>query len=778
MKRKITTSCFAFVTALAALLAFSCSNMNGSSSDSEQNSIDKNKAYITLSVKDEGKRTALPSYELSEFNEFQLLGKTESIVEKSLGSWTSADSKSAYDLMKEARIQIELGEWTFRLKATEASGTAYEGSVTKTLELGANQIAFKIDLVTVPESGKGNLSVGIEVKTRGELNRTTATLYKNDDSDTLVKAEADISGDNVTFENLDVGSYKVLFNFYDEKGLLLGSCPEYAIVVPGKTSSSSVKLESLDGTYTITYHDGENSTTAKYTRHTKVLLPNTESTDVQKDGFVFCGWFATSTDAEGYTASAITKIPENTVGAQKFYAKYMSLVDVTPIKSVVLNGEVKVGNTLKAVPYTKESAPAESDKFTGEIASYKWYVGEDSNGDSTISDEEWQAITGATTDEYKIRPDDLGKAIKAEIIQKYTVEEDTEKKINVVKTENAPVSSAVTANVEKGTLKEEDITELIKTLTVLYDENTPVIIGTALDGTKVSVIPASGTIKDSQENDVPVTLETALAAGQTAPTFSNYVPVTITVKATGYEDVVKNLLATDASPSPLFVYVKQPQVESTQIPTLATEETPATPTITGGYVKFNSTETEGLEYTVTDSSASAPASNAIWNPVTYAEFKNGEEVFSVDGGEKIFIRRAGAAGEADAKGNPVGYIEPSVIYSDAISVLPGNVGKKNALKIIKIDFGALSEIAVTSTPTENGCTLTVENASNYISFDWITEAQILEYTNGPLTISPSGGTATVTVANDALPGVYGVVVTASTSLATYSTTVYITVGTN
>lgn len=772
MKRKITTSCFAFVTALAALLAFSCSNMNGSSSDSEQNSIDKNKAYITLSVKDEGKRTALPSYELSEFNKFELFGKFGTGAESSIKSWESdaTANKTAYDLMKDAKIQIEVGEWTFRLKATDASGTAYEGSVTKTLELGANQIDFKIDLVTIPESGKGNLSVGISVTTRGELSVVKAALYKNDEAGTLVKPESQITDGKATFENLDAGSYKVVFNFYDENGLLLGTCPEYAIVVPGKTSSSSVELESLDTAYTITYHDGDTSTTAKYTRHKKVVLPNLDSQDsqaVSKEEFVFCGWFASSTEAEGYSANAITKIPENTVGAQEFYAKYMSLADVTPIKSVVLNGEVKVGNTLKAIPYTKESDPAESDKFTGEIASYKWYVGEDSNGEMV-----WHEITGETTDEYKIRPNDLGKAIKAEIIQKYTVQEDTEKKINVVKTENAPVSSAVTANVAKGTLKEEDITELIKTLTVLYNGNTaeshnfPVIIGEDLDRTKVSVSPASETIKDSQENEVTVTLETALAAGQTAPTSSNYVPVTITVKAAGYEDVVKNLLATDASPSPLFVYVKANPI--TTVPVLSDDN----PEITTGYVKIDS----GLpasgempyEYAVVADSENPekPASNATWEDLTSSEFKKGEGHFV--NGDKIFIRKKGAEGSEDSKGNKVGYIEPS--EPRYITVVTGNIGNKNAVKITGITITGLTDIVVTK--SESGSiTLSVTDASSYSDFTW----QSVE--SGTLTVTPdsdvTSGTATVEFATS-IPGTYGVVLTAKNALATYSTTVYIT----
>ena len=783
MKRKITTSCFAFMTALVVLLAFSCSNMNGSSGDSE-NSID-NKAYISLSVKNEVVRTALPSYELSEFNKFELFGKFGTGEESSIKSWESDTTKTAYDLMKDDRIAIEVGEWTFRLKATNASGVAYEGSVTKTLSLGANDIDFKIDLVTIPESGKGNLSVGISVTPPGELSVVKAALYKNDETGTLVQNESPITGGSASFENLDAGSYKVVFNFYDENGLLLGTCPEYAIVVPGKTSSSSVKLESLDGTYTITYHDGETSTTARYTRHTKVVLPNLDSQDsqaVSKEGYEFCGWFATNTDAQGYTATAITEIPENTVGAQKFYAKYMSLTDVTPIKSVKIEGDVKVGKKVKAVPYTKEGETTENDKFTGAVESYKWYRGKDSDGNGTISDSEWTLIAGATESEYKLAQEDAednGQKIRVEVIQKYTVQKDEAKKINVVKTDNNPVSSE-TKDVAKGSLKEEKIKELIKTLTILYDGNTaeshnsPAIIGSTLVNTKVSVSPASGTVKDNEENDVTVSVAVSLVENQTAPNSSDYVPVKIKVTAKGYGDVEISLGGTGEEASPLFVYVKRPPVESTEIPTLV-EETP-NPTITGGYVKFTSPVTEGLEYTVTASSESSPASGASWNKLTEAEFKNGEAEF--EGSEKIFIRRAGAAGEADEKGNPVGYIEPSVIYSNAISVAPENVGKKNALKIVSVKFESQSDIKITQSGTGNSITLTVENASGFTNFEWKTEAEIFGYTNNPLSIEANEGTATVTIANEALPGVYGIVVTASKDSITYSSTVYITVGTN
>ena len=555
----------------------------------------------------------------------------------------------------------------------------------------------------------------------------------------------------------------------------MGTCPEYAIVVPGKTSSSSVKLESLDGTYTITYHDGETSTTAKYTRHTKVVLPNIESPAVSKEGYEFCGWFATNADAQGYTATAITEIPENTVGAQKFYAKYMSLADVTPIKSVKIEGDVKVGKTLKAVPYTKESNPAESDKFTGEIASYKWYVGEDSNNDGSISDSEWQLIDGATTAEYKILPADLGKSIRAEIVQKYTVEADTEKKIYVVKTENAPVSSDKSVNpVQKGALSESAINEYISALSVNPKENTagtlanPILIGTPLS---LTIDSKSETVKDTENNDVDITVSFTVPE-QNAPETSNYVPVNVTITATGYEDVVKNLLATETSPSPLFVYVKANPI--TTVPTLKVEDSD-NPTITTGYVMIGTglpaSGEMAYQYAVVADSedATKPASDATWADLTSSEFKKGETHFV--SGDKIFIRKKGAEGTEDENYNKVGYVAPS--EPCFITVATTNIGNKNAIKITEITVTGLTDITVTKSETESETdtiTLSVTNASSYSDFTW----QAVE--SSALTVTPDGtsGTATVTFASGTVPGTYGVVLTAKTALATYSTTVYIT----
>jgi hypothetical protein len=72
----------------------------------------------------------------------------------------------------------------------------------------------------------------------------------------------------------------------------------------------------------------------------------------------------------------------------------------------------------------------------------------------------------------------------------------------------------------------------------------------------------------------------------------------------------------------------------------------------------------------------------------------------------------------------------------------------------------------------------VKNPENYRSFAWKTEAEVLGQAFSILRLSSTDASETVvTIELGALPGVYGVVLSAETAIgATYSTTVYITIG--
>ena len=345
------------------------------------------------------------------------------------------------------------------------------------------------------------------------------------------------------------------------------------------------------------------------------------------------------------------------------------------------------------------------------------------------------------------------------------------KKINVVKTDNAAVSSDKSVNpVQKGALSESAINEYISALSVNPKENTagtlanPILIGTPLS---LTIDSKSETVKDTENNDVDITVSFTVPE-QNAPETSNYVPVNVTITATGYEDVKILLGDTGQEPSPLFVYVKANPI--TTVPTLVVDN-PNDPTITTGYVMIDAglptSEEMPYEYAVAADSedATKPASDATGEDLTSSEFKKGETHFA--NGDKIFIRKKGVDGTKDEKHNKVGYIAPSeALY---ITVVTGNIGNKNAVKITGITITGLTDIVVTKS-VSGSITLSVTDASSYSEFDW----QPVE--SGTLTVTAgTSGTATVGFATGALPGTYGLVLTAKNALATYySTTVYIT----
>ena len=135
MKRKITIKLFAFATILSVLFAFSCKATHGNSGNPEREEIEEKekKAYLTLSVENDLARTALPAFTLTEFNTFTLYGKKGSSEEITLKTWQSdsASGKTAYDLLTADRVDIELGQWIFRLSAASVDGTVYQGSAEK-----------------------------------------------------------------------------------------------------------------------------------------------------------------------------------------------------------------------------------------------------------------------------------------------------------------------------------------------------------------------------------------------------------------------------------------------------------------------------------------------------------------------------------------------------------------------------------------------------------------------------------------------------------------------
>lgn len=780
MKRNKNVRLLTGLLALTALLTFSCSDVDEAIKSPAYSEKSSEKAILSISVDTKTSRTALPEIQAEDFTTLTLKGKSSSSDEfVTLYSWTGEGEKSAYQLMQNSIVEISVGKWDLLLSG-EKNGSEYE-KLLENLEFSAgksNELSFVLELAKIGESEKkGSLSINVELASDSTV-YFTATL-KRIISETEVEIgeieKGQLTGGKAAYEKTELaaGSYelKILF-FADEAcSLLIGRVPETIHIIGGSKSSSTVKLASLDGSYAITYMAGENKIEelkpASYTRLREVTLPVAK--DVEKEGSVFCGWYADSL----FSGSPVLSIPEKTVGDKTFYGKFMSLKDVTPIKCLEIEGTNKVGANLTAIPYTSES-PSEEEKFIGEIAGYQWYLGEDSNGDSEISDSEWTAISSAEdknygkTASYKLLPADAGKKIKVEVWQKYTVTFDEKNGIYNVISENQPVSSAV-ENVSEGEFSEDSVLLFLDGLDFTYNDKQPVIAGTALDNKKLSVNPSEkGEVKDIFGNTVTVTI--SLPEGAVAPSSTQLVDLIVT--SPGYESY-KLPDSDESGCAKVRVYIKArtPGSEGGEaIPALLAENADD-PQITFGYVKFAEVNSK-LEYTLEADSedSSKAAKNAVWHPVNTVEFKNGTNSF-VDG-EKIFIREK-------AYESGLISIEPSDFT--VITVAAENIGKRNAVKVISVEVAKLSNISLVSDSNQAGTIKITADLIEGASYVWESENKILGYEYNPFTFTETNSNVlTLTYSDTAIPGRYGITVSVKNpeSNVTYSNTIYVTLGNN
>ena len=761
MKRKITARLLACLLACTVSLTFSCSGVVDDAKIPEQE-IDLNQnATLRLSVSAKNSRTALPVVETTDFTEFTLSGKKADGTDYAvLKTWTTAAA------MQEDSVEITVGTWNFVL-AAKKNGAVYEKTLENVLiHSGSNELAFVLELKSTGTSGAGSVEITITLA-EGQNPYYTATFANaNGSGGTPVSKEGQVPFESqllLSFDNVDVGSYRLDISFYSDetKTFLIGSATEYAHVIAETKSASKIDLGSLDSTYAIKYFRGSDELTGVgeigYTRHISVVLPKAAAFETLTD-YCFCGWYEDSL----FNGEPVLEIAKNTVGDKNYYGKFLAKNDYFPIKQVLVEGTKKVGHELKAAPYvTLSETPATGDAFSGEVKTYQWYIGSVPAGGEI----QWTAISSETDPTfgkgkvYVVQPGDVGKLIKVEVTQANTVSLDSEKGIYVITEGGTKITSQITADaVAKGTLSGDAITALFNTEGFALSYNTAqtaVALGSTLDATNLVVTPAENKVQDECGNAIAVSF--ALPENQTAPAEkSNYVPVI--VKAVGYDDVTRD--------GAVFVYVKANAPLATAIPALAEETT--VPSITYGCVKFSSADST-LEYQI------GGIDTTEWHALDTTEFKKGDAYFVAD--DRILVRVKKTDGVADTKGNPVGYIAPSEAV--AVTIADANVGKKNSVKVLSIEFEEKSDIKVTQSVDETGkITLSVKNPENYRSFAWKTEADVLGQAFSILRLSSTDASETVvTIELGALPGVYGVVLSAETAIgATYSTTVYITIG--
>lgn len=668
MKKRFITRLLSFTVALSALFVLSCTDVSEDSAPAN-NPEKTDKCIISVAVSKQEARTAMPSFELSDFSSFELKGKKGNDAFATIKSWNT----NAYALMTADRIEIDSGTWDFTLVAVK-NGTKYEQTITnKVINTGASTLDF--NNLSLKEIAEGTGSIAIDVVLVDEnVSAITASLYAQDENGvatgTAISSITLPSNRRASFTDVSSGAYVVVFNFYTDRSMKLrvGTCSEYAIVTNGAQSVSTLSLGNLDQSYQINYFDGNNAinlSPASYTRFDEVTLPATAS----KNGYVFAGWYASEpTTYVDNGTSALTVIEQGSVGNKNFYAKFIPVAETKNITSVVPTGTAKVSHELTATAYVDGGTSAE---FGGDIVAnaYKWQI-----ADSTAGT--WTDISGATGKTYTPTATQAEKYIRVLVKRTYTLSVvdtngDTVNRYSVSDNETYSAESISNpALIAKGTI----VAPAVVDLNFKYNGGTPVVRTTTdLAIASLSAIPTSLTIFD--DGGVAVSCITrAFETGATAPSSTGAVPVIL--KADGYNDLTISGAVT--------IYVKYAAPENTTS-LLST----ATASIANKHVQFasNSIDDVALEY--------SKDSGSTWTTVDTTEPIRAKAVGSDTVSLTLSVRFA--ATPATGTAGAIAASEPA-----SVTISEGNIG--TARTLTKVVFNTADTLA---SPYVYGTTVSV-----------------------------------------------------------------------
>lgn len=325
-------------TALFALGLFSCSNFQDDNSvlvHFEAATTDGYAAYLTLSLDDASvSKTLLPGVRTAVFENFVLKGTRQGESQKTLGSWTSTVD------MQSASVPLEVGSWTFDLRAT-SGGSSFSGTLQKEIVSGQNKLLFNLVLDDVG-SGFGSFGLLLYFNTQN-VSRVVASLENMDKTIVTGYEPKDlrIATNAVAFRGSQItaGTYRAKIKFYaSDKGIdtEIASWSEVVQIASGFNSTAVRTIESFDELYTITYELNGGQFAAgtiipeKFTRRSAAItlpeITNVVCDDPKYGGsYKAIGWY---TDENCTAGNEITNI-ENVAQNITVYAKWPVLYTIT-----------------------------------------------------------------------------------------------------------------------------------------------------------------------------------------------------------------------------------------------------------------------------------------------------------------------------------------------------------------------------------------------------------------------------------------------------------------
>ena len=368
------------------------------------------------------------------------LAKTDALTDIVLKGTLTSEADSVEKTLAEAekfadlagkRIPIRTGTWSFALSA-KLNGIAFSGTLDDII-IEANETNTVAFTLTAVENHAG-LSVTVQFPKDENVTKVKATLTKRNDAtftaieQEFCKVNADETSDfaevtdesgaagsvekyAVTFarsmgsvaERLEGDAYSLVFDFYAEgTDDAINSIPYEVLVVAGFTTTGTDSII-LNETYDVNYGfyangerlDDDLSVSGirlanapagsaglvlpgKFSRKSSTItLP-----DLQKDGFVFAGWYEDSA-----CKKTISEIPAGSTGAKNLRAAFINAITVSAKGKADAN--VLVGEPMDSVTAAAEKIVALKEELSAhwKYADWKIYVDGKVTGEQTIG--EW-----------------------------------------------------------------------------------------------------------------------------------------------------------------------------------------------------------------------------------------------------------------------------------------------------------------------------------------------------------------------------------------------------
>jgi uncharacterized repeat protein (TIGR02543 family) len=281
------------------------------------------RAYLKISA-GETARTVVPQLDFQNLS-FALTGSLAGGNSQSLGSWNT------YSAMDSALISLEIGEWSFTLTASNASGVVLEKSIAKNIISGTHVLDFG---TLAFSSGSGSVDVTLILPLNHGVATASAALYEVSSNNLVTGTEQSLSLEDsqadgrqaVTYtqSNVTGGNYFLKFEFTQAlQSDVIDVYQELVQVAPHLTSSATRELAALNSYYQVTLNaDGGTlpSTPSSFSRYEDVLLP----TPTMK-GYIFGGWY----DKGDFNKTPVKTLPKGTDRDHNLTARWVQEVYVS-----------------------------------------------------------------------------------------------------------------------------------------------------------------------------------------------------------------------------------------------------------------------------------------------------------------------------------------------------------------------------------------------------------------------------------------------------------------